>query len=199
MAHLDYTITDPKERIKLVQQILDELEEEPSPAYLEILSNYIIYCMEKEERKERKIITDNRKVTIDKRETSYEGLVAQLENGEDGIYNMTDEGNKNVIFRPKVTITKKDLEEIPFLQQIKDAIALWQEKAKTATGKDIYTIKKAIIELRKDQYLIKDAYKVPILFKNITRSRNFIALEDKTCAFDENGYPIPQGISLLDP
>ena len=44
MAHLDYTITDPKERVILVQQILDELEEEPSPAYLEILSNYIIYC-----------------------------------------------------------------------------------------------------------------------------------------------------------
>ena len=71
--------------------------------------------MEKQERKERKILTDNRMMTVNKRECSFEGLVSQLENGEDGIYNlMTD--NKHTIFRPKVTITKKDLEEIPFLK-----------------------------------------------------------------------------------
>mgnify|MGYP007025973819 FL=1 len=33
----------------------------------------------------------------------------------------------------------------------------------------------------------------------ITRSRNFIPLEDKTCIFDDDGYPIPDGVSLLDP
>ena len=50
-------------------------------------------------------------MTVNKRETSFEGLVSQLENGEDGIYNLISE-NKNQIFQPKVTITKKDLEEI---------------------------------------------------------------------------------------
>jgi len=33
-------------------------------------------------------------VTINKRETSFEGLVGKLENGEDGIYNMVSD-NKN--------------------------------------------------------------------------------------------------------
>jgi hypothetical protein len=61
--------------------------------------------MEKQEKKERKILTENRLVTINKRETSYEGLVSQFENGEDGIYNIISE-NKNQIFQPKVTITK---------------------------------------------------------------------------------------------
>lgn len=33
----------------------------------------------------------------------------------------------------------------------------------------------------------------------MTRSRSFIVLPDKTCRFDPDGYPIPEGISLLDP
>ena len=51
-------------------------------------------------------------ITVNKRETSYEGLAEQLENGEDGIYNLMANNDKNIIFQPKVTITKKDLEEI---------------------------------------------------------------------------------------
>ena len=53
--------------------------------------------MEKQEKKERKILTDNRLMTVNKRETSFEGLVSQLENGEDGIYNLISD-NKNQIF-----------------------------------------------------------------------------------------------------
>ena len=61
--------------------------------------------MDKEERKTKKIITDNRMVTVNKRETSFEGLIGKLENGEDGIYNMIA-NDKNIIFAPKVSITE---------------------------------------------------------------------------------------------
>jgi hypothetical protein len=47
--------------------------------------------MEKQEKKEKAILTENRMATVNKRETSYEGLVSQLENGEDGIYNLMDD------------------------------------------------------------------------------------------------------------
>jgi hypothetical protein len=53
--------------------------------------------MEKQEKKERKILTENRMMTVNKRETSFEGLVSQLENGEDGIYNLISD-NKYQIF-----------------------------------------------------------------------------------------------------
>ena len=53
--------------------------------------------------------------------------------------------------------------------------------------------------MRKDQYLIKNVYKKPIAFNKITRSRSYISLPDKTCRFDEEGYPIPEGITLLSP
>ena len=154
--------------------------------------------MEKQEKKERKILTENRMMTVNKRETSFEGLVSQLENGEDGIYNLISE-NKNQIFQPKVTITKKDLEEIEPLRQLREAINLWEAKLKVTEGKDAFTIKKALIEMRKDQYLIKNAYRRPIVFNKLTRSRNFVMLPDKTCRFDADGYPIPEGVSLLDP
>ena len=154
--------------------------------------------MEKQEKKERKILTENRMMTVNKRETSFEGLVSQLENGEDGIYNLISE-NKNQIFQPKVTITKKDLEEIEPLRQLREAINLWEAKLKVTEGKDAFTIKKALIEMRKDQYLIKAAYRRPIVFNKLTRSRIFLALPDKTCRFDADGYPIPEGVSLLDP
>lgn len=154
--------------------------------------------MEKQERKERKVLTENRMMTVNKRETSFEGLVSQLENGEDGIYNLISE-NKNQIFQPKVTITKKDLDEIQPLRQLRDAINLWDAKLKVTEGKDAFTIKKALIEMRKDQYVIKNAYRRPIVFNKLTHSRNFIKLEDQTSQFDDQGYPIPEGISLLDP
>ena len=105
MIKLDYTIASPEERNELVKKILED-NPEPNEAYLEILANYLVNAMVKEERRQRKILTDNRLTTINKRETSYEGLVAQLENGEDGIYSLISE-DKQIIFQPKVTITKK--------------------------------------------------------------------------------------------
>ena len=60
--------------------------------------------MEKQERKEKRILTENRMSTVNKRETSFEGLVGQFENGEDGIYNLITQ-DKNIIFQPKVSIT----------------------------------------------------------------------------------------------
>ena len=193
---LDYTLDSPEDRKKLVEQILEE-NPEPNEAYLEILANYLVLCMEKQEKKEKKILTDNRMSTVNKRETSFEGLVSQLENGEDGIYNLMNE-SKTTIFQPKVTITKKDLEEIPYLQQIKDAIQWWEQKAKTATGKDAYIIKQTIIALRKDQYVIKDCYRKPVRLSHITRSKNFKKMDD-SYTFAEDGSLIPSGVSFADP
>ena len=154
--------------------------------------------MEKQEKKQKKILTDNRMVTVNKRETSFEGLVSQLENGEDGIYNLINE-NKNQIFQSKVSITKKDLEEIPYLQQLKDTINIWEAKFKKAEGKDSYIIKKALIEMRKEQYVIKNAYKKPLIPTKLIRSKAPFILPDETSELDEKGYPIPKGISLIKP
>ena len=138
---------------------------------MEVLADYLVLCMEKQEKKERKLLTDNRMTTVNKRETSFEGLVSQLENGEDGIYNMIT-NNKNTIFQPKVMITKADVEEIPGMKQLREAIKLWETKLKNASGREAYIIKTAIIELRKDQYILKNSYRKPIIFNKLIRSRH---------------------------
>ena len=196
MLKLDYTLESPEERKQLVEKILEECPN-PTPQYLETLADYLVLCMEKQEKKERKLLTENRMATVNKRETSFEGLVSQLENGEDGIYGMIS-NDKNQIFQPKVMITKKDVEEISGLAQLREAIKMWEQKLKTASGRDAFIIKTAIIELRKDQYVLKDAYRKPIIPKNITRSRHFTPLESDF-SFDDEGYVIPEGVSLCDP
>lgn len=135
--------------------------------------------------------------TINKRETSLEGLVSQLENGEDGIYNLINE-SKTTIFQPKVTITKKDLEEIPDLRQLRDSIERWEAMQKTATGRDAFIIKKAIIEMRKDQYIIKNSFRNPIIPNKLTRSHAPLRLEE-SYTIDANGNIQPEGFSLCNP
>ena len=195
MLKLDYTLESPEEIKQLVEKILEE-NPNPSEAYLETLADYLVLCMEKQERKERRLLTENRMATVNKRETSFEGLVSQLENGEDGIYNMIT-NNKNVIFQPKVVITKADVEEIPGLKELREAIKYWETRLKTASGRDAYIIKSTIIELRKDQYIMKNAYRKPIVLNKLTRSKSTIALDDDF-SFDDEGYIVPEGVSFCD-
>ena len=194
---LDYSITSPEERNELVKQILAE-NPEPNEKYLEALADYLVLCMEKQEKREKKILTENRLATVNKRETSYEGLIEQLENGEDGIYNLMGDNSRNTIFQPKITITKKDLEEIPPLRDLRESIKRWEEKLKTAEGRDAFIIKKALIDMRKDQYIIKEAFRKPIKLSKTTHVKFPIHLDD-SFSFNENGFVIPEGISLCNP
>lgn len=153
--------------------------------------------MEKQEKKERRMLTENRLATINKRETSFEGLVGQLENGEDGIYNLVT-NDRNVIFQPKITITRQDLEDVPPLKELRQHIERWEALQKKVTGKDAYIVKRTLIEMRKDQYLIKGVYKPPIIFNKLTRNvGHFHELPwEEWIEGDKVRY---SGLSFLDP
>ena len=82
---------------------------------------------------------------------------------------------------------------------MRDSINDWEIALKSASGRPAYTIKKALIEMRKDQYVIKQAYQKPIILTKITHnSNNYIKLEDKSF-MDECGNVHIDGISLMDP
>ena len=84
MMKLDYSITSPEERRDLVDKIIAEVGiDNLNPKALEIMTDYIIFCMEKQEKKQKEILTDNRMTTVNKREASMEGLTEKLENGID--------------------------------------------------------------------------------------------------------------------
>ena len=197
MIKLDYTLKTPEERCKLVEQILAEPGRKINNKYLEILSDYIMDAVSKEDVKKYGLMTENRMATVNKRETSFEGLISQFENGEDGIYDLINDNERNTIFKPKISITEKDLAEIPELCEGQQAIEYWEKILKTATGKEAYIAKKAIIELRKDQYLIKDAMK-PRTTCIGNRSKPHVSLKGDI-KVDKQGNCILSGVSLLDP
>lgn len=196
---LDYSLETPQERNELVKKIIAQTPPEKlTNRYIEILTDYIIFAMDKEERKKKKILTDNRMVTVNKRETSFEGLIGKLENGEDGIYNMIA-NDKNIIFTPKVGITQKDIDEIPALKELRKEIEKIEKLEKAAKGKRKYLLKKQLIEMRQDQYVIKSFYHQPVYCINGVKSFSKIDFDEKI-TIDENGNVHSNGlISLFDP
>lgn len=196
---LDYTLQTPKERSDFVKSIVEEMPPEKlTNQYIEILSDYIIFAMDKQERKEKNILTENRMITVNKRETSYQGLISKFENGEDGLYNLIHE-DKNTILTPKVSITEKDLAEIKPLRDLKEAIEVVKEQEKKAVGKRKYLLKKQLIEMCQNQYTIKGEYKQPIYGSNIVRSFVKADMADHI-TIDENGEPHNSGlVSFFNP
>lgn len=193
---MDFSLETSEERKQKVEEIIANTPSERlTPKYLEKLADYIIFAMDKQERKNKKILTDNRMVTVNKRETSFEGLVSKLENGEDGIYNMIA-NDKNILFRPKVSITEQDIQEIPELKSLRDAIAQIEAQSKTARGSQAFSLKKMLIEMRQDQYVIKNSYKKPIRAMNLIKNASKIDLSE-TITLTEQGDVVSDGIINL--
>lgn len=195
---LDYTITDPQERNQKVHEIVNSVSPEKlTPYYLEQLTKYLTETPEN--KKEKKVLTDNRMVTINKRETSYEGLVAKLENGEDGIYNFMTGGDKNILLVPKIQITEDDIATIPGLKELREEIKKVKIRQRAARGKQKFLLTKQLIEMRQDQYVLKSSYKPPVAMMKVTKSVNQIDL-DEHITVDENGGPVSDClVSLFDP
>lgn len=188
MTQLDYSLESPEERTKLVAKIVESTPpSQLTNKYKEILANYIIFAISKKEKKERKILTENRLVTVNKRETSYEALVDKLENGEDGIYNLMHE-NKNTLLSPKNPITPQDIQEIPHLKTLIDAIATVESQAKAAIGKGkkAFSLKQTVIEMRQDQYVIRNGAKIPAKASSLVKTLSRIDLPEEVF-LDEDG------------
>lgn len=196
---LDYTIQDPEARTELVKKIVENTPPEKlNNKYLQILADYIIFAMTKKEKKQKNINTDNRMITINRRETSFQGLVGKFENGEDGIYNMII-NDKNVLLTPKYKISQEEYQNIPELKELRQNIKIVEEEAKKARGKKKYLLKKQLIEMRQDQYIIKSSYRPVTYSLNLIKSFSTLDLSDKI-EIDENKNIINKGlISLMNP
>ena len=157
---LSYKIDCTDTRLQIVESICEKHGDELSTYNLEQLGNYLVFQMEKEERRERKILTPNRMTTVNKRETSFENIVSKFEHNKDGIYSIMNE-DKNTILSPKVSITNADIEELPFIKQLRESI-----KFLSALPNRNYIIQQAIIDLSQTQYMVKDAYRKPMRSAN---------------------------------
>ena len=195
MLKLDYTLTSTEERSEYAHQLIAKIgEANLRPGALEIISDYIIFNMDKQEKKSKVITTNNRQSTIDKRELSLEGLTEKLENGEDGLYNLIA-NDKNIIFSPKIEITPKDLAEIEMLAQLRETIDFIAKRQ--YVGRDAYTVKKMLISLRQDQYIIKASYRKPISFSHILKGSTVFDWSERIEILPDGSIAY-EGMTLLD-
>lgn len=196
---LDYTIKDMEGRVAHVEKIIAATQpKDLTPKYLEILADYIMNAISKEEKRQHLYLTDNRRITIDKRETSLEGLAEKFENGEDGIYNLMT-NDKNILLTQKVSITEEDIAEIPGMRELREAIAEVEQMAKAATGRRKYLLKKQLIEMRRDQYVLKSTFKPQMQSASCSRAPNKIDLYENRWV-DKNDEPHSDGlVTLFEP
>lgn len=192
---LDYSLKTSQERNELVNKILSTApSSQLTDKYLEILANYILdAAITKEDKKAKYITTDNRQVTIDKRETSYEELVSKFENGEDGVYNLIN-NDKNMYLTHKAEITENDIAEIPGLAELREDIERIEEQAKKAVGKNKFLLKKQAIEMRQQQYLLKEMFNPTMKKASAAHAgSNRIEISDDVY-FDKNGDPASNAV-----
>lgn len=191
---LDYTLKTAEERQIYVANLVAQMSKEQlnNKKYLEILSDYIVSAMTPEEKKSKMILTDNRMVTVNKRETSYQNLVSKFENGEDGLWNLIID-DKNVLLTHKVSISDKDLEEIKPLRDLKESIAAVERMEKAATGKKKFLLKKQLIEMHQEQYTIKNYYRQPITTPNVIKNITKTDLSENI-TINEDGEPVSDGL-----
>ena len=194
MFKLDYTIESPEQRNEIVHKIIQE-NPNLTPYYLEILASYLVTCMEKQEKKEKKILTDNRQVTIKKRECSLESITEKMEQQPDAIYNLAH-SDRNMILSPAISITANDVKNIPFLKQLRIAIEELEQQRIGKVGRAAYVYKQNIIDLRKDQYIIKQAYNPPVRKSTMPVTKWGKKLPSEILYKD--GAIFTWGISLLD-
>lgn len=192
---LDYSLTTPEERTELVKQILS-LISNPSPQYLEKAADYILFVDKRD--KTKKTVTHGRNVTIKKREISFEGLSSSLESGEDGLHSLI-RNDKNILFCPKIGISAEDLETIPHLKEIYETREQLKSQLVSARGSRAYALKKQIIELSQDQYVVKMHYKPPVHSAPQFNIPNSLSLPDEL-SIAEDGLPRNDGvISFFNP
>ncbi len=203
---LNYNLSSPQDRINQVNTLINTTPANKlSEQYLNYMGDYLLFTSDKNQtKKEQKenfpIITKNREVTISKRQISYEGLVASLENDEDRLYNLIN-NDKNQILDPKNPITPADIEKIPEIKNLLIILESLQKQFQKATGPAKYSLKKTIIETWQQIYILKASYQASISPSKTSANLKTFATLDLTehIHLNEDLIPISDGkLSLLN-
>lgn len=197
---LDHSIERDVDRMEAVREILDTLDFNPSPRELEQMASYVLYGKDENGKNavQRGETTDANKrynsfVNI---EEKHQSLDALLENPMADQQNMRNLNEKYIYTKKKPTIAKPKYDrngalidpgdsEIPGMQELWDAIARIEHIVAVNEGKippdedtpllpdpyRLYQLKHQLIDMRRHQYYIKDAYRPTIHFLNLQPPR----------------------------
>lgn len=178
---LDYTIEDAQERISFLNNSSID-----SNSNLEECADYILASLPKT----KSILTNNRLATINRRETSLEGICEKMETGENGLHNILSDLGKRGFLTQKNSITKEDIEKNTALKELVAAIAQVESQYAAAEGKRKQLLKRQLIQMRQDQYVLKNGFKKT--FSSTTKVPHSISY-DSRYYLDEDGEPHTEG------
>lgn len=204
---LDYSLPTPEERVECVKRILEKTPSDNlTPKYLTYLTDYILFVADRNQTKKEKetehpIVTKNREITISKRQVSFEEVVSNLENGEDGIYALIA-NDKNRILDYREPLTNEDFDRMPELTGYLNVIERLQAQFKKATGQRKFSLKRQIIETWQQMYMLKASYTgAPARSKTPTQIKSLAHMDlSENIYIDDNGFPQSDGIiSLYNP
>lgn len=187
MVKLDFTLNTSEERKNFVEEYLKNNNngENFSPSELETIANYILYGKDPDGTS----IVDRKEVEIDTKYSSYkkkkpESLDELMESPTFDEHTFSDMTKKNryKVIKPKID-REKD-KDIPGIQELWEVIDYWQHLLDVAAGKvndpsakkltplEVYKAKHFVIELRREQFYLKDRVKPTILMykTNIRKS-----------------------------
>jgi hypothetical protein len=205
---LDYNILDKKFRLKEVNRIIEEYEEDLNEKELEYLGTYLINSSDDDDidlppSKEYPILTKQQLKEIKRREVSLDALIEQ----EYELDEMIDENNdifRNTKKYPKMTITNEDIERNADIRELQKTIDYYKAKINSPeVDQNLkYKYKKLCNELRYDQVLMKQSEKPYIQSMRLGRDTTLISFDDDTGYTDDNGeYHLvsKNKINLSDP
>ena len=189
---LDYSIERDVDRLKAVQDILDKLDTTPSPSELEQMGSYILYGKDengKNAYQRGEMLRDARYNSYKTKDDEAVSLDEILDNPLSDQQQFKKLGTRDHYIAPRTTIKRPKYDSKGNLIDIGDADIpgmreLWEcidrndhwiavlEGKVPATGGEmlfsnpyrLYRLKHALIDMRRHQYYLKDAYKPTIHF-----------------------------------
>lgn len=203
---LDYSVKDPKKRVKIVRKILGEkLDIKGNDKYacyddfivnyyntesvrkgLEIMATYIIEADRKEKRK---------KLNKEKKKRKYEQMSSDPEKEAEIMY---EKKKKKEIYRINgvMAVEKKDREKFSELWEINKAVELLEtsrRKGKNIKGDvigrhDMRKYNRIIPQLKNDEKILKEFLVGMIEFQRIDRTSTKYCFDEDTGYFDGDNY-----------
>lgn len=183
---LDYSIERDIDRLAWIEGQLDKMEKRPTPYDLELFASYILYGKDENgknsiERHETKDYSFKRYKSYKKKEDEEISLDAHLDNPMFDQSQLKPFDSKIVHKKYSPKILPED-SSIPGMQELQDAIARTQRLYDMSVGKippdencgklvihpyRQYQLKHQLVDMKRHQYYLKDAYKPELHFLNL--------------------------------
>lgn len=188
MLKLDFTLNTSKERRDFAQKYLEDNKDKNfSSSDLETIANYILYGKDCDGTS----IVDRKEVEIDTKYSSYkkkkpESLDELMESPtfDEHIFSDMTKKNRYKVIKPKID-REKD-KDVPGMQDLWETIDYWQHLIDVATGKiedssakkltplELYKAKHFVIELRREQFYLKDMVKPTVLMYKTNVRKSYL-------------------------